>query len=207
MMMSLSGGFTYLAIAVAAVVEGEFVYIGASALVMEGQLHPLGVIAAGAIGAMVGDQAYFYLLRSRLTKRLRNLPTLRRRAAPLLAYVRAHDSLAVLLIRFAPGFRIALAAACAFAGVSPAKFSALNAATAVLWAILVLVLVAWAGPASVSAFGLPGWHGAVAMAVGIGVLMLIVKRSLALFFGVNRSNGMARDDDMPDSRSADPQDK
>ena len=52
----------------------------------------------------------------------------------------------VLLIRFAPGLRIALAAACAWVDVSPLKFSVLNLLSALIWASALLVLVGWLGP-------------------------------------------------------------
>ena len=56
----------------------------------------------------------------------------------------------VLLIRFAPGLRIALAAACAWVDVSPRKFSLLNLLSAFAWAVVMLVFVAWLGPTSLA---------------------------------------------------------
>ena len=74
-------------------------------------------------------------------------PALEQTTAPLLGRVRRHASLMVLLIRFAPGLRIALAAACAWVDVSPLKFSLLNLLSSFAWAIGLLVLVGWFGPA------------------------------------------------------------
>ena len=48
----------------------------------------------------------------------------------------------ILALRFAPGLRIAIAAACAYARVPRAQFSALNLIAAFIWAALLLTLVA-----------------------------------------------------------------
>ena len=71
MVLPESGGpLIYLAIAFAAVVEGEITFAAAATLVGRGVLDPIAVVAAGAAGAAIGDQAYFYLLRGRLHGRL-----------------------------------------------------------------------------------------------------------------------------------------
>jgi len=158
---TLHGPAVYLTIMAAAVVEGEVTYVAASAIVAAGQLDPLAVIIAGALGAALGDQFYFYLLRGRIARWVGRFPALTNRAGPLVARVRRHDVLMVLLIRFAPGLRVALAAACAWAEVPPLKFSVLNGVTAFVWAVVVMALVAWIGPASLAAVGLTGWKAAV----------------------------------------------
>lgn len=123
---------TYAGILLAAIVEGEIAYIGAAALVAQGQLSPLGVLTAGALGAAIGDQAYFYMFRGRLPRWVARYPSLEQKTRPLVSRVRRHDALMVLLIRFAPGMRIALAAACAWVDVSPLKFSVLNLVSALV---------------------------------------------------------------------------
>jgi membrane protein DedA with SNARE-associated domain len=168
----LTGALPYVGILVAAVVEGEITYIGAATLVAQGQLNPVAVLVAGAIGAAVGDQAFFYVFRGRLPRWVARYPSLERKAAPLVERVRRHDSLMVLLIRFAPGLRIALAAACAWVDVAPLKFSLLNLLSAFAWAAAVLGLVGWLGPAYLAEYGLGDWKGA--LLVG-SVLYLIFK--------------------------------
>lgn len=163
----------YWGVLIAAVVEGEIAYIAASALVAQGQLNPLGVLLFGAFGAAIGDQAFFYAFRGRLPRWLARYPSLEQSAAPLVGRVRRHDSLMVLLIRFAPGLRIGIAAACAWADVSPRKFSVLNLLSSFVWASALLVLVGWFGPACLARFGLEGlegWKGA--LVVGLAVLGL-----------------------------------
>ena len=176
-MTDLSGPLPYLGILMAAIVEGEVTYVAASALVAHGQLNPLGVIVAGATGASIGDQFYFYLLRGRLARWLGRFPKVARRAEPLVGRVRRHRAAMVLLIRFAPGLRIALAAACAYVEVNPLMFSVLNFAAALVWAVVLLVIVAWAGPAYLSSVGLSGWKGAVLT----GGLIVVAFRLVGLF--------------------------
>jgi membrane protein DedA with SNARE-associated domain len=159
----------YYGVLIAAIVEGEIAYIAAAALVAQGQLHPMGVLLSGAFGAAIGDQAYFYAFRGRLPRWLARYPSLQRKAAPLVDRVRSHDALMVLLVRFAPGLRIAIAAACAWVDVSPLKFSILNLLSAFVWAFALLVLVGWLGPACLEPYGFGGWKGA--LVVGLAVLV------------------------------------
>jgi membrane protein DedA with SNARE-associated domain len=158
----------YAGILVAAIVEGEVAYVAACALVAAGRLDAVGVVLAGAAGAAIGDQAYFYLFRGRLPRLMARFPSLERRTAPLIGLVRRRATMMVLLIRFAPGLRVALAAACAYVEVRPLRFSILNGLTAIIWAIALLIVVGWAGPAGLARVGLSGWKGAVV--AGLAVL-------------------------------------
>lgn len=158
-----SGLLVYAGILVAAIIEGEIAYIGAAALVAQGRLDPLAVVVAGAIGAAIGDQAFFFVFRGRLTRLMARWPSLERKTLPLIDQVRQHDTWMVLLIRFAPGLRVAIAAACALVDVSPLKFSLLNLASSVVWAVALLGLVGWLGPSALAQFGLGGWRGAAVM--------------------------------------------
>jgi membrane protein DedA with SNARE-associated domain len=161
----------YAVVLIAAVVEGEIAYLGAAALVAHGQLSAAGVLVSGALGAAIGDQAFFYVFRGRLPRWLARYPSLQQKAAPLVGRVRRHDSLMVLLIRFAPGLRVAIAAACAAVEVPALKFSILNLLSAFVWALALLVLVAWFGPAWLAQYGLGGWKGALVIGAGVFALL------------------------------------
>jgi len=170
----LSSAWTYWGVLVAAIVEGEIAYIAAAALVAEGHLNPFAVVAAGSLGAAIGDQLFFYALRGRLSRWMARFPSLERKTAPLLERVRKHDALMVLLIRFAPGLRIAIAAACAWVNVSPLKFSLLSLLSAVVWAIGLILVVGWFGPAFLAHFGLGGWRGALLLGIVVLVLFKVL---------------------------------
>ena len=73
-MPAVHGPLVYLAILLAAAVEGEVAYVAAAALVAHGVLDPAGVIVAGTFGAAIGDQFYFYLLRGRLARWVARFP-------------------------------------------------------------------------------------------------------------------------------------
>ena len=164
----------YVGVCTAAMIEGEIAYVVAATLVGRGYLDPLGVLVAGAAGAAAGDQFYFYLLRGRLRRWLDRFDTIAKRGQRLAMRVRRHQVPMVLLIRFAPGLRIALAAACAYAGVSPLRFTLLNIASAICWAIVLLVCVAWLGPAFLPALGISGWWSALipALVIVIGFRLM-----------------------------------
>src|SRR5207237_1394310 len=115
-MGGLSAVMPYFGITAGAMIEGEVAYVIAATLVARGYLDPIGVVMAGAAGAAAGDQFYFYLLRGRLRRWLDRFETIARRGRRLAATVHQHEVPAILLIRFAPGLRIALAAACAYSG-------------------------------------------------------------------------------------------
>jgi membrane protein DedA with SNARE-associated domain len=176
MTTAVDGPLVYLGIVAAAMVEGEITYVAASALVAEGRLNALAVILAGAAGAAMGDQFYFYLLRHRLTRWVGRFPAIGRRTQRLTGVVKRHQTAMVLLIRFAPGLRIALAASCAYLDVNPLRFSLLNAAAALVWALVLLEIVAYAGPAYLSRVGLSGWKGAVASGLLIIIALHILGR-------------------------------
>ena len=171
------GPLVYAGILLAAAIEGEVAYVAAAALVAHGVLNPIGVIVAGTLGAAVGDQFYFYLLRGRLARWVARFPKIARRAEPLVGRVRRNQATMVLLIRFAPGLRIALAAACAYVGVSAIRFSLLNLLAAFLWAITLLLLIAWLGPTYLSAVGITGWKAAIVTGLVVVILLHLAGRA------------------------------
>ena len=167
---------TYAGIAVAAALEGEVGFVTAAALVSRGYLDPLKVTAAGAIGAALGDQFYFYVFRGRVSIWLDRVPAIAKRGRALAMSVRRHETLAILMIRFAPGLRIILAAACAYSGVPAVKFSLLNGLTSIVWAAGLLALVAWIGPAYLPMLGISGWWSALIPALLVVVAFRLLSR-------------------------------
>jgi membrane protein DedA with SNARE-associated domain len=167
----------YLGILLATIVEGEITFVAASALVSRGILDPIGVLIAGAMGATIGDQAYFYLLRGRLDRWLNRIPVLARRREALVARIRRHERPMVFAIRFAPGLRITMAAACAYAGVAPLRFSFWSAVSSLVWASGLLALIGWAGPNYLPRLGISGWWSALVPGVVVVLLAFLIGRS------------------------------
>ena len=156
-----AGALAYVAIYLAAIIEGEVVFVAASVLVASGQLERWPVLVSGALGAATGDQMYFYALRGRIAGWLTRFKPIAARQDAIVARVQRHRSLMILALRFAPGLRIAIAAACAYAQVPRAQFSALNLIAAFIWAALLLTLVSHAGPRALEHIGLSGIWGAI----------------------------------------------
>lgn len=159
--MSFSGPLAYGAIYVSAMVEGEVVFVAAAVLVAAGQLDPLAVLIVGALGAATGDQLWFYVLRGRITGWIARYRPVAARHASIVSRVQRHQSLMILAIRFAPGLRIAITAACAYARVSPRRFTTLNLISAFAWATVLLALVSHAGPRALRFAGVTGVWGAI----------------------------------------------
>jgi len=147
----------YLAIYVAAIVEGEIYYSKVCADVAAGTRPWLPVLFAGALGGASGDQLWFYVLRGRIHW-LDRFPRLRQFKDRIIHRVRDHETGIILVSRFLPGLRTAIPIACAYADVNPAKFSALNLVSAFAWAGAIMVFVS-TGSATLSAFGLNHWWG------------------------------------------------
>jgi membrane protein DedA with SNARE-associated domain len=158
---SFTGPLAYAAIYLAAIVEGEVMFVAAAVLVAAGQLNALAVMTFGALGAASGDQMFFYAFRGRIAGWLTRSQAIAARHAAIVARVRRRQSLMILAIRFLPGLRIAVTAACAYSDVSPVRFSTLNLISAFAWAALLLTLVSHVGPGVLQYAGIKGIWGAI----------------------------------------------
>ncbi len=154
----------YLPIFVFAIIEGEIYYIAMCVAASAGKLDWAGVMVAGALGGSVGDQFWFYLLRGRIHW-IDRYPRLGRYRDVVMSRVQANQTFMVLISRFLPGLRVAIPAACAYAGVKPLWFSLLNLTSAFAWAGAIMLVVVKIGPGVLSAIGLKGWWGTLVPAV------------------------------------------
>lgn len=148
---------SYLPIYIAAILEGEIYYSKVSADAVSGRLFWWAVWICGALGGATGDQLWFYVLRGRIHW-LDRFPRLGRYRDRVTDHVHAHENGIVLVSRFLPGLRTAIPIACAYAGVRPLKFSALNLVSAFAWAGAILLFVK-GGSTTLNAFGLDTWWG------------------------------------------------
>jgi membrane protein DedA with SNARE-associated domain len=169
--VSFSGPLAYAAVFVSAIVEGEIVFVAAAVLVAAGKLDWLAVMTFGALGAAAGDQLVFYALRGRVAGWLKRSRAVAARHASIVSRVRRHQSLMILAIRFAPGLRIAITAACAYGNISPVRFTTLNLVGAFMWAVVLLTLVSRVGPGALQYVGISGVWGAI---IPAGLLVLFI---------------------------------
>ena len=165
----------YLSIYVAAILEGEIYYIAMCIAAGAGKVNWLGVWIAGALGGSTGDQIWFYLLRGRIDW-LDRYPWLAKRRDAVVDRVKAHQILMLLISRFPPGLRVAIPVACAYAGVPPLQFSALNLLSGFAWAGSIMLVIVKVGPGTLSAFGLDAWWAPAIPAVLIFVFFRWLSR-------------------------------
>ncbi len=164
-----TGVVAYLIVYVAAILEGEVVFITAAVAVSQGRLDGTAVFLAAALGGSSGDQFFYYMIRGVLHGHLRRwlsrFPALARRHGAITERVRRHQALMVLLCRFMPGLRVAIPAACAYALVPAWLFSLCDLISAFAWAAVIMAVVAWGGPTVLARLGLHGWWSALVPAV------------------------------------------
>jgi membrane protein DedA with SNARE-associated domain len=148
---------SYLAIYVAAIIEGEIYYSKVAADAINGKLDWVLVLTMGALGGATGDQLWFYVLRRRIHW-LDRFPKLARYRDSVSEHVHRNDTGLILVSRFLPGLRTAIPIACAYAGTKPLKFSALNLISAFAWAGAIMAFVK-GGSSTLRVFGLNAWWG------------------------------------------------
>jgi membrane protein DedA with SNARE-associated domain len=132
--MRLLPKYGYLAILIAAFLEGEAVLIAAGALCGAGYLDWRLTVLAAAIGGSAGDQIYFYAAHQRAARLIQKSERLRHWYPRVSRFVLRHGTIAVLLSRFAAGLRITIPLVCATAAMSPRKYSTLSLLSAFAWA-------------------------------------------------------------------------
>jgi len=172
---SWHGQIAYLAVFIAAIIEGEVVFVAASVLVSLGKLDFWGVFFAAALGGSVGDQFYFYALRGRLRNWLSRFPVLQRRQEQVAIFVKKNTTGLILASRFLPGLRVAIPVACAHADVSSVRFSILSLISSAGWAAAILLAVAHYGPASLAYFGVNVWWAPIVPALVILTLFSLFR--------------------------------
>ena len=126
--------YGYLAILVAAFWEGEVVLIAAGTLCGRGYLDWRLTILAAAIGGSAGDQIYFYAAHERAARAIKKSKRLSKWYPKISKFVLRHSTVAVLLSRFAAGFRISIPLVCATAGMPAKKYSVLSLISGFAWA-------------------------------------------------------------------------
>jgi membrane protein DedA with SNARE-associated domain len=147
----------YLAVFVAAALEGEVIFVSSCVLVSQGKLSAMGVLLAAALGGSLGDQIYFYALRGRLGNWLGRVQMVAKRHEKCVAHIMRHSTRMILASRFLPGLRIVIPSACAYAAVPPLKFTLLSLCSGFAWATSLTAFVGYLGPQALAWLGFRGW--------------------------------------------------
>jgi membrane protein DedA with SNARE-associated domain len=130
--------YGYLGIAVGAFIEGETILLLAGYAAQQGMFDIRLVLLLGFVGAFAGDQLWFYLARRHGGQWLAQRPELVNKATTAKRLLERHATLFILSFRFIYGLRNLGAVAVALSDVTTRRFVVLNAAAALLWAVLVI---------------------------------------------------------------------
>ena len=133
---ALIAQYGYAAVFLGTLLEGETVLLLAGYAAHRGYLDFAVLTGVAGLGAMTGDQFFFWLGRRHGTVLLRR-PALRVKVQYALDLIQKHPVGIILAIRFMWGLRIALPVAVGLSNVTHWRFFWLNLASAALWAPLV----------------------------------------------------------------------
>jgi membrane protein DedA with SNARE-associated domain len=181
--------YGYAAVALGAFLEGETVLILAAASAHLGYLKLPAVLVAATVGAFVGDNVYFFAGRFYGPRLMQRFPSLARAVPRVDRFVGRWRALAVILLRFAYGLRIAGPIVLGAGRMRTLTFVWANALGAAIWALL-LGAIGWGfGHAAASLFGDVARIEHIALGVFIAVVVLVSVLHFAARRYLDRSDG------------------
>lgn len=158
--------YGYAVLVAGTFLEGETVLVLGGLAAKLGYLHLSGVMAAGFAGTLLGDQLYFHLGRRYGPALLVRRPRWRVSADRAFALVERHPDLIILAFRFLYGLRTVTPFVLGMSRVPAWRYTLLNAAGGVAWAVAVAGAGYLVGHAAEVFLGeLKRYEGAVAAAV------------------------------------------
>ncbi|MFY0732025.1 DedA family protein [Pseudomonas sp. NFX15] len=163
--------YGYWAVFFGCLLEGETILILGGMAAHQHLLHLWPVIGWASLGGMLGDQILFWTGRyfgARLLPRLKRKQTAIDRVTTL---IHRYPSTAVFAVRFLYGMRLVGPLVIGASGLSPIRFSLLNALGAGVWATVFASAGYWAGEA------LESWLGNLKpyrLPIALGFLVLAV---------------------------------
>lgn|SRR5574341_388195 len=178
-MEDLIATYGYVAVFIGAILEGETLLALAGVAAAHGYLWYWGIVGAAMAGAVLGDQTFFFLGRRYGHRLLERFPALAAKAPPVQAMVRRWDALAVVMLRFLYGLRIAGPIVIGTCGISPWRLAFFNLVGAALWAPLVAAIGYFAG------YALHEWLGGLERAQ-IGLLVAVALAALIVWYFLQR---------------------
>ena len=137
----------YLALFVGALLEGETVVFLAGLAAHHGYLSFPAVVAVAVAGGFLSDQILFFVGRRYGNRVFARFPGLASRVPRVQALLRRWDVVAVLLVRFLYGLRMAAPLVIGSSGIAPWRLVLFDFIGALLWACVVASLGYFAGQA------------------------------------------------------------
>lgn len=129
--------YGYWAVFAGALFEGETVLILAGFAAQRSILSLSAVVAVAFVGAVIGDQVFFWIGRRFGTALIARRPSLQDPARRVVALLRRHHGWVIVGVRFAYGLRIAGPIVIGASAVPVRRFLLFNALGAAIWAPLV----------------------------------------------------------------------
>jgi membrane protein DedA with SNARE-associated domain len=177
--------YGYFAVGVGAFLEGETILILAAVSAQLGYLKLPIVIAVAAIGAFLGDSFYFFAGRRYGARLMQRFPRLGAAVPRVDRFVGRWHALAVFMLRFTYGLRVAGPFVLGAGRMKTWVFIAANACGALTWAALLSAIGYAFGQAATALLGdiARVEHIAIGLAIilliAIPVVHALVKRRLA----------------------------
>ena len=177
-MQDLIAQLGYATLFVGTFLEGESVLALAGVAASYGYLTFEYVVAVAALGAFLGDQVCFFVGRRYGPAILARYPRLAAKAPRVERLVKRWDALAVILLRFLYGLRIAGPIVIGSFGISPWRLAFFNGVGALIWAPIVASVGYFAG------YALEAWIGRLKHVqiaflmltlVGVGIAWLVLQ--------------------------------
>jgi membrane protein DedA with SNARE-associated domain len=137
----------YLALFVGTLLEGETIVFLAGLAAHHGYLWFPAVVAIAVAGGFISDQVLFYVGRHYGNRVFARFPGIAAKVPRVQALLLRRDWLAVLLLRFLYGLRIAAPIVIVSCGIAPWRLALFDFIGAVLWAAVVGALGYFAGQA------------------------------------------------------------
>ena len=137
----------YLALFIGTLLEGETIVFLAGLAAHHGYLWFPAVLAVAVIGGFISDQILFYVGRRYGNRVFARFPGIAAKVPRVQALIKRWDTLAILLVRFLYGLRIAAPIVIGSSGIAPWRLALFDFIGAVLWAFVVGSLGYFAGQA------------------------------------------------------------
>jgi len=133
--------YGYIAVLLGTIFEGETIMIMGGFLSHRGYLNLLPwLILAGFAGNCIQNQLYFFLGRRYGTRTIEKHPEWKPRLKEMHSWLERYQSLIIVGLRFVPGFRTVGGIAVGMSEVALFQYTVLNAAGALLWAVVIGIL-------------------------------------------------------------------
>ena len=129
--------YGYIALLIGTFLEGETILVAAGFLAHRGYLELPWVIFFAVMGAVAGDQLYFFLGRAKGMDFIESRPRWQTKSAQMFALLQTHQIPVIIGFRFLYGIRTVTPFIIGASGINPIRFIILDSIGAGAWAIAV----------------------------------------------------------------------